>query len=81
MSEPSIPVVVTWGERAVCHAVDPGLPAGELARALALYLDQAVPPTGSLVWRSDAGPRPLDLTLPIGMQVPPDAEIDFQAPA
>lgn len=73
-------MVVTCGERAVCHAIDPRLPAGELARVLALYLGPAAPPPLSLVWRSDDGPRALDPALPIGHQVPPDAEIDFQAP-
>jgi hypothetical protein len=81
-ARPPLPVIVTCGERAVCHAVDPDLPAGELAAALRLYLG----PPGALlapggpvtpVWRAAEGPRPLDPALPLGAQVPPEAEIDF----
>lgn len=60
----------------MCHAVDPDLPAGELAAALRLYLG---PPGASAapVWRAAGGPKPLDPALPLGDQVPPEAEIDF----
>ena len=68
-------MVVTCGERCVCHAVDPALPAGELAAALALYLGGV--PAGLPVWRSAEGPRLLDPSLPLGSQIPPDAEIDI----
>lgn len=76
MAEPFLPVVVTCGERSVCHAVDPAMPAGELAAALALYLG-ATPRVGAPVWRSAEGPRALDPRLPLGSQIPPDAEIDI----
>jgi hypothetical protein len=76
-AEPSLPLVVTCGERAVCHAVDATLPAGELAGVLALYLGSGTPPPSRLVWRSAEGPRALDPALPIGSQVPPDAEIEL----
>ncbi len=80
MAEPSLAVIVTRGERAVCHTVDPGLPAGELAGALTLYLG-AAPAAAVLVWRSESGPRALDPSLPLGEQIPPDAEIDITVPA
>ena len=77
MRDSSLSLVVTCGERAVCHAVDPAIPAGELVRELALYFSPSVPLAAQLLWRSEGGPRPLDLGAPIGAQVPPEAEIDL----
>ena len=90
MKDASLSLVVTCGERAVCHVVDSSLPAGELARELALYFSPLAlaasapaPPCtlavsgAELVWRSEGGPRRLDPGAPIGAQVPPEAEIDL----
>lgn len=60
----------------MCHVVDPDLPAGELAAVLSLYLGLRGDLPGP-VWRSATGPRLLDPALPLGAQVPPEAEIDF----
>ena len=79
MIDSSISLVVTWRERAVCHAVDPTIPAGQLAQELALYFGPSPPIPTRLVWRSAEGPRPLDPGIPIGSQVHPEAEIDLEA--
>ena len=79
MSETSLPVVLTWRERAVCHAVDPAILAGELVSEMALYFGPA-PPAFRLVWRSTEGPRELDPSIPIGAQIQPEAEVDLEAP-
>lgn len=78
MSEPTLAIVVTCGERAVCHAVDPALPAGELLSELALYLGPAPPPATVLVRCTDERAVPLDPHAPIGVQVPAEAEIDLR---
>lgn len=77
MSEAPLPVVVTCGERAVFHLLESSMPAGELTRALALYLGVALPAAAPF-WRDAAGERALDPALPIGAQVPPDAEIELR---
>lgn len=78
MSEDPLSVVVTCGERAVCHAVDPRVPAGELVREIALYLGPLAVPRTVPFWRTSEGSHPLDPTIPIGVQVPADAEIDLR---
>lgn len=80
MTEGSLPLVFTCGERAVCHLVDPAAPARDLEARVALYFAPAVVPAGGLVWRSSDGARPLDPARPIGDQVPAEAEIELQAP-
>ena len=71
-------LVVTWRDRAVCHAVDPAIPAGRLADELALYFGPSPPIESRLVWRSPEGPRLLDPRIPIGSQVHAEAEIDLE---
>lgn len=70
-----LPLVFVVGERAVCHAVDPRCRAGELGPALALYFAPGTLPGDRLAWLREDGPRALDPALPIGDQVPADAEI------
>ena len=79
MSEGSLPLTLTWRDRAVCHAVDPAIPAGALVRELELYFGPP-PPAFRLVWRSAEGPRELDPSMPIGVQIQPEAEVDLEAP-
>jgi hypothetical protein len=76
--ESPLSLVVTSGERAVCHAVDPALPAGQLASELALYFGAPPPIVGRWVWRSAEGARPLDPEAPIGSQIHSEAEIDIE---
>ena len=78
MTDGSLPLVFTCGERAVCHLVDPAAPARDLETRVALYFAPAAVPAG-LVWRSGDGARPLDPARPIGDQVPAEAEIELQA--
>lgn len=77
MTGGSLPLVFAHGERAVCHAVDPGMPAHQLLSLMSLYLAPVPPQPGALVWRSDEGVRPLDPARPIGEQVPADALIEI----
>lgn len=77
MSRDTIPLVFVRGERAVCHRVDPAEPAGELARAVALYFAPDPGPSGPPIWLCDEGPMSLDPEIPIGHQVPADARITF----
>lgn len=77
MTGETLPLVFAYGERAVCHAVDPGMPARQLLSRISLYLAPGPAPCGALVWRSDEGARLLDLARPIGEQVPADALIEI----
>lgn len=70
----------TLGERAVCHAVDREATLDEVRASLAVYFlvdEEAVP--NALIWLSPRGPRKLDPALPIGRQVPRDAEIELRS--
>lgn len=77
MSEASLALVLTCGERVVCHLIEPSALASELPALVELYFaPQAVTP-GPLRARSAGEEIELDPGLPIGEQVPPDAEILF----
>lgn len=78
MTEDPLPIVIGRGERAVCHVVDPSVTAAEIPSLLALYLGGSADEPSRLVWRSEDGPRPLLPDLPIGEQVPADAEIELE---
>jgi hypothetical protein len=75
VSEASLSLLLTNGERVVCHLVEPSTPAGELSALVDLYF--APHPVASGPLRARAGDLEirLDPALPIGEQVPPDAEI------
>ena len=77
MSERELPLVVTCGERVICHLVDPDALAGELPAIVALYFAPHAVGEAPLRARSADGERVLDPALPIGEQVGPDAEILF----
>ena len=77
MSEASLALVLTCGERTVCHLVEPSAPVGELRSLVALYFAPHAVPEGPLFARAGEEERVLDPALPIGEQVPPDAEILF----
>ncbi|MDX1661554.1 MAG: hypothetical protein R3326_07165 [Gemmatimonadota bacterium] len=78
MSPESLSLVFAHGERAVCHTIDPSLPAGEVPSLLTWYLGGSPGETVRLVWISDEGPRTLAPDRPIGDQVPDDAEIELE---
>lgn len=78
MTDGALSLVFARGERAVCHTIDPTLPAGEIPALLAWYLGGAGSGSWRLVWVSDEGPRPLAPERPIGEQVPEDAEIELE---
>lgn len=80
MSDGHLPIVIARGERAVCHVVDPSVTAAEIPSLLALYLGGSANRASRLVWLSEEGPRPLVPELPIGEQVPADAEIELELP-
>lgn len=73
-----LPLIVTWGERAVYHAVAPDTPAGELPGLLALYLGDADGAARVPVRIVPEGELPLDPDLPIGGQVDPETEIGLR---
>lgn len=78
MTDDALSLVFARGERAVCHTVDPTVPAGEVPSLLAWYLGGTGGEPIRLVWISDDGPRPLLPERPIGEQVPADAEIELE---
>jgi len=77
VSEASLTLVLTCGERVVCHLVEPSAPAGELPALVGLYFAPHTVPSGPLRVRAGEEEIVLDPALPIGQQVPPDAEILF----
>lgn len=77
MTREAIQLVFVHGERAVCHAVDPAVPAGELERIVGLYFAPGTVGGGPPTWVADDGPRSLDPEVPIGRQVPAEAWIAF----
>lgn len=79
MSEAALALILTCGERVVCHLVEPSAPAGELPALVALYFAPDPVPAGPLRVRAGAEERLLDPALPIGQQVSADAEILFPA--
>lgn len=79
MSQGSIPLRFTLGERTVAHALDPATPVSEVPARIALYFSrQEFAEPGGLVWLSDDGPVQLDPSLGIGRQVPAEAEIELR---
>lgn len=78
MTDGALSLVFARGERAVCHTIDPALPAGEVPGLLAWYLGGSDGEAWRLVWISDRGPRRLVPERPIGEQVPADAEIELE---
>lgn len=77
MSEASLALVLTCGERVVCHLVEPSALAGELPALVELYFAPHSVPAGPLRVRVGAEELVLDPAVPIGDQVPADAEILF----
>lgn len=77
MSETSLVLVLTCGERTVCHLVEPSAPVGQLRDLVALYFAPHPVPDGPLCARARGEELVLDSALPIGEQLPPDAEIHF----
>ena len=79
MSDSALPLVVTCGERVICHLVEPTELAGELPRLVELYF--APHGIGGGVPRARSGDADLELdpARPIGDQVAPHAEIHFPA--
>jgi hypothetical protein len=79
VSEASLALILTCGERVVCHLIEPTALARELPALVELYFaPQAVAP-GPLRARSGGAEIELDPGLPIGDQIAPDAEIVFSA--
>lgn len=79
MRESSLALVLACGERVVCHLVEPSALAGELPALVELYFAPHAVASGPLRARSPEAEIELDPRLPIGDQVPPDAEILFPA--
>lgn len=79
MSEATLSLLFTQGERAVAHAIDPETPVREIPQRLALYLgsDGGGRSLG-VVWLSDTGPVALDPGRPVGEQVPAEAVIELR---
>lgn len=79
MSDASLALVLTCGERVVCHLIQPTALAGELPALVELYFAPHAVAAGPLRARASGAEIELDPALPIGDQVPPDAEILFPA--
>jgi hypothetical protein len=79
VSDSALPLVVTCGERVICHLVEPGVLAGELPGLVELYFAPHGIGGGPPRARSAGGELELDPARPIGEQVAPDAEILFPA--
>ncbi len=79
MSDAKLALVLACGERMVCHLVEPSALAGELPGLVELYFAPGDVAVGPLRARSAGIDIELDPALPIGDQVPPDAEIHFPA--
>lgn len=79
MSDSALPLVVTCGERVICHLVEPGALAGELPGLVELYFAPHGIGGGPPRARSAGGELVLDPARPIGEQIAPDAEILFPA--
>jgi hypothetical protein len=77
VSEASLALVVTCGERVVCHLIEPTALARELPALVELYFAPQVVAEGPLRVRAGGAEIELDPGLPIGDQVAADAEIVF----
>lgn len=77
MGEAGLALILTCGERVVCHLVEPSAPAGQLRELVALYFAPHPVPAGPLRAKAGVEEIVLDPALPIGEQVPPEAEIVF----
>ncbi|HET9332781.1 MAG TPA: hypothetical protein VFQ21_04290 [Gemmatimonadota bacterium] len=77
MSDSALPLVVTCGERVICHLVEPTVLAGELPRLVELYFAPHGIGCGAPRARSASAELELDPARPIGEQVAPDSEILF----
>lgn len=79
MSDAKLALVLACGERTVCHLVEPSALAGELPGLVELYFAPGSVAAGPLRARTAGVEIELDPALPIGDQLPPDAEIHFPA--
>jgi hypothetical protein len=70
-----LPLVVRFGERAVCDVVDHDSPAGVVAERVAFYLAHDLPGSATISLETDADRRALDPTQSIGGQVQAHAEL------
>lgn len=75
MSRSPLPLVVRFGERAICDVVDHDLPAGDVAKRVAFYLAHDLPESATISLETDADRRALDPALPIGGQVQAHAQL------
>lgn len=75
MNQATLPLVVRFGERAVCDVVDHDLPAGDVAKQVAFYLAQNLPESATISLEVESERRTLDPALPIGGQVQPHAQL------
>jgi len=75
VSEATLALVLTCGERVVCHLIDPTALARELPALVELYFAPEAVADGPLRARAGGAEIELDPGRPIGEQVSPDAEI------